>query len=33
MTALVRREGYWVNHKRVERLWKLEGIALVAEAP
>ena len=29
MTELVRREGYRVNHKRVERLWKLEGLPLV----
>jgi transposase InsO family protein len=26
MTALLRREGHWVNHKRVERLWRLEGL-------
>ena len=29
MTELVRREGYRVNHKRIERLWKLEGLPLV----
>lgn len=29
MTELVRREGYRVNHKRVERLWKAEGLPLV----
>ena len=29
MTELVRREGYRVNHKRVERLWRLEGLPLV----
>jgi len=28
MTELVRREGYCVNHKRIERLWKLEGLPL-----
>jgi transposase InsO family protein len=28
MTELVRRQGYRVNHKRVERLWKLEGLPL-----
>src|ERR671918_260791 len=26
--ALQRREGYRVNHKRVHRLWKLEGLQL-----
>jgi putative transposase len=25
---LLRREGYRVNHKRVHRLWKLEGLQL-----
>ena len=33
MTALVRREGHWVNHKRVERLWKLEGLPLPRKRP
>ncbi len=33
MTALVRREGYWVNHKRIERLWKLEGLPLPRKRP
>ncbi len=28
MTALLRREGYWVNHKRVERLWRQESLSL-----
>jgi transposase InsO family protein len=28
MTELVRRKGYRVNHKRIERLWKLEGLSL-----
>jgi transposase InsO family protein len=26
MTELLRREGHWVNHKRVEQLWRLEGL-------
>ena len=26
MTELVRRRGHRVNHKRIERLWKLEGL-------
>ena len=33
MTALVRREGYWVNHKRLERLCKLEGVPLSRKRP
>ena len=28
VTALMRREGYGVNHKRVERIWRLEGLQL-----
>jgi transposase InsO family protein len=28
MTALLRREGYGVNHKRVERLWREESLSL-----
>jgi putative transposase len=28
ITALLHREGYLVNHKRVHRLWKLEGLQL-----
>src|ERR671919_456325 len=28
ITVLLRREGYRVNHKRVHRLWKLEGLQL-----
>jgi transposase InsO family protein len=28
MTELIRRAGYQVNHKRIERLWKLEGLPL-----
>jgi putative transposase len=26
MTELIRRRGHLVNHKRIERLWKLEGL-------
>ena len=26
ITALLRREGWEVNHKRVERLWRKEGL-------
>ena len=28
MTNLLRRRGYRVNHKRVERLWRLDGLPL-----
>ena len=28
MTELIRRAGYRANHKRIERLWKLEGLPL-----
>jgi len=33
MTALVRRAGYWVNHKRIERLWNLEGLPVPRTRP
>ena len=26
ITALLRREGWAVNHKRVERIWRREGL-------
>ena len=28
ITALLRNEGYLVNHKRVERIWREEGLKL-----
>lgn len=28
MTELLRRRGHRVNHKRIERLWKLEGLPM-----
>ncbi len=28
MIALLRRGGYWVNHKRVERLWREEKLSV-----
>ena len=28
ITAMLRREGFMVNHKRVERLWKIEGLKI-----
>ena len=27
ITAILRREGWKVNHKRIERLWRQEGLA------
>ena len=26
ITALLRLDGWWVNHKRVERIWRQEGL-------
>jgi len=33
VTALLRREGWQVNHKRVERLWRQEGLRVPAKQP
>jgi hypothetical protein len=33
ITALLRAEGYLVNHKRVERIWRAEGLKLPAKQP
>ena len=33
VTALLRREGWRVNHKRVERLWRQEGLKVPARQP
>jgi len=33
VTALLRREGWWVNHKRVERLWRREGLKVPQKQP
>ena len=33
MTALLRAEGWWVNHKRVERIWRQEGLKVPAKQP
>jgi putative transposase len=33
MTALLRRQGHPVNHKRVERLWAQEGLPLPRQRP
>ena len=33
ITALLRREGWHVNHKRVERLWRREGLKVPQRQP
>jgi len=33
VTALLRTEGFPVNHKRVERLWRLEGLKVPQKQP
>ena len=33
ITALLRAEGWRVNHKRVERLWRQEGLRVPAKQP
>ena len=33
ITALLRREGWDVNHKRVERLWRREGLKVPRRQP
>ena len=33
ITALLRREGWAVNHKRVERLWRREGLKVPKRQP
>ena len=33
ITALLRAEGWQVNHKRVERIWKSEGLKIPAKQP
>ena len=33
ITALLRAEGFAVNHKRVERLWRREGLKVPAKQP
>ena len=32
VTALLKSEGWRVNHKRVERIWRIEGLTL-SEVP
>ena len=33
ITALLRREGWRVNHKRVERIWRREGLKVPQKQP
>ena len=33
ITILLRREGWEVNHKRVERLWRIEGLKVPQKQP
>ena len=33
VTAVLQREGWQVNHKRVERIWRREGLKVPAKQP
>ena len=33
VTALLRMEGWWVNHKRVQRIWRREGLKVPTKQP
>jgi len=33
ITAMLRQEGWQVNHKRVERIWRREGLKVPAKQP
>ena len=33
ITALLQREGFQINHKRVERLWRQEGLKIPQKQP
>jgi putative transposase len=33
VTAMLREEGFGVNHKRIERLWRREGLKVPAKQP
>ena len=33
VTALLRLDGWWVNHKRVERIWRREGLNVPKKQP
>jgi putative transposase len=32
ITDVLRRDGWWVNHKRIERLWRAEGLQVRGRA-
>ena len=33
VTALLHNDGWWVNHKRVERIWRQEGLKVPKKQP
>ena len=33
ITMMLRDEGWHVNHKRIERLWRLEGLKVPVKQP
>jgi transposase InsO family protein len=33
ITAMLQAEGWWVNHKKVERIWRLEGLKVPQRQP
>ena len=33
ITAILRREGWRVNHKRIERIWRQEGLKIPSRQP
>lgn len=33
ITALIRRDGYKINHKRVQRIWRQEGLKVPGKQP
>lgn len=33
ITALLQAEGWWINHKKVERIWRLEGLKVPQKQP
>jgi putative transposase len=33
ITEMLKREGLWVNHKRVERIWREEGLKVPKRQP
>jgi putative transposase len=33
ITALLQREGFQINHKRAERLWRMEGLKVPQKQP